>query len=145
MSIKEDVIIGEGTKIWYPELSNIYGCRIGKNCNIGSHVMMADVVVGDDCKIQSFTFIPKGVIIGNKVFIGPSVTFCNDKHPKAVGDWELLSTVVEDGASIGAGAVILPGIGVGKGAVVGAGAVVTRSVPAGVIVVGNPARVEEEL
>lgn len=142
MSIKEDVIIGEGTKIWYPELSNLYGCRIGKNCNIGSHVMIADAAIGDDCKIQSFTFIPKGVIIGDRVFIGPSVTFCNDKHPKAVGSWKLLTTVVEDGVSIGAGTVILPGIRIGEGAMVGAGTVVTRSVPAGVTVVGNPARIK---
>lgn len=145
MPVKEDVVIGEGTKIWYPELSNLYGCRIGKNCNIGSHVMIADTAIGDDCKIQSFTFIPKGVIIGDRVFVGPSVTFCNDKYPKIVNDWKLLTTVVGDDVSIGAGAVILPGIRIGEGAMVGAGAVVTRSVPASVVVVGNPARIKEEL
>ena len=86
-------------------------------------------------------FIPEGVVLGNGVFIGPHVCFTNDKHTKATGEWELLETVVEDGANIGAGAVILPGIIIGKGATVGAGAVVTKDVPAGCTVVGNPAKV----
>lgn len=145
MSIKEDVVIGEGTKIWYPELSNLYGCRIGKNCNIGAFVeIRASVVIGDRCKIQAFAFLPEGIYVGNEVFIGPNVTFTNDKYPKAVGTWEYLKTFIENGVNIGAGAVILPGIRIGEGATVGAGAVVTRNVSAGVTVIGNPAREVEK-
>ena len=78
-----DTVIGEGTKIWHPELVNLYGCTIGENCNIASFVEIGpEVVVGDRCRIQSFSFIPKGVILGNDVFIGPNVTFTNDKHPR---------------------------------------------------------------
>ena len=140
MSIKQDVVVGEGTKIWYPELSNIYGCKIGNNCNIGALVeIRADVTIGNGCKIQAFAFLPEGINIGNNVFIGPNVTFTNDKYPKAVGDWKSLKTVVEDGASIGAGAVILPGIKIGEEATVGAGAVVTKDVSPNVTVIGNPA------
>lgn len=142
MAVREDTIIGEGTKIWHPELSNIYGSTIGKRCNIGALVEIRnDVVVGDDCKIQAFTFIPGGVRIGNRVFIGPRVTFTNDKHPKAVGAWTPLVTTVEDDVNIGAGAVILPGIIIGRGATIGAGAVVTKDVPSGVTMIGNPARI----
>ena len=141
MGIREDTVIGEGTKIWHPELVNIYGPKIGKNCNIGTLVeIREDVIIGDDCKIQAFTFIPGGVRIGSRVFIGPRVTFTNDKHPKAVGTWTPMETWVEDDVNIGAGAVILPGIKLGKGCTIGAGAVVTKDVPAGVTVVGNPAK-----
>ena len=138
----DNVYVGEGTRIWQPEKSNIYGDgKIGKNCNIGALVEIRHPQIGDDCKIQAFVFIPEGVKIGDRVFIGPHVCFTNDKHPKATGEWELLETVVEDGANIGAGAVILPGITVGKGATVGAGAVVTKDVTPGCTVVGNPAKV----
>lgn len=141
MSIKEDVVIGKGTKIWHPELSNIYGCKIGNNCNIGALVeIRANVIIGNGCKIQAFAFLPEGINIGNNVFIGPNVTFTNDKYPKAIGDWKPLKTVVEDGASVGAGAVVLPGIRIGEKATVGAGAVVTKNVPANVTVIGNPAK-----
>lgn len=141
MSIKEDVIIGEGTKVWHPELSNIYGCKIGNNCNIGALVeIRANVIIGNGCKIQAFAFLPEGINIGNDIFIGPNVTFTNDKYPKTVGDWKSLKTVVEDSASIGAGAVILPGIHIGKNVLIGAGSVVTKDVPEGEIWAGNPAK-----
>ena len=141
MAVRADTVVGNGTKIWQPELSNIYGCIIGNFCNIGALVeIRKDVIIGDNCKIQAFVFIPEGIRIGNNVFIGPHVCFTNDKHPKAVGDWQLLYTHVEDDVSIGAGAVILPGIRIGKGAVIGAGAVVTKSVPPGETVKGNPAK-----
>jgi acetyltransferase-like isoleucine patch superfamily enzyme len=130
---------GEGTKFWKPELSN-FGERavIGKNCVIHSHVWIGDdVVIGDNVKVQAFSFIPPGVVIGNACFIGPRVTFTNDKHPPSP-NWT--QTIVEEYASIGAGAVILPGVRIGAHAKVGAGAVVTKDVPAGKTVVGNPAR-----
>jgi acetyltransferase-like isoleucine patch superfamily enzyme len=138
-----NVEIGEGTKVWNPQLSNIYGpSRIGKNCNIGALVeIRKDVIIGDNCKIQAFVFIPEGIRIGNNVFIGPHVCFTNDKHPKAVGDWELLLTTIEDDVSIGANATILPGITLGKECVIGAGAVVIKNVPPGCTVVGNPAKI----
>ena len=135
------LLIGSGTKIWHREKSNIYGDgKIGDNCNIGALVEIRYPNIGNDCKIQAFVFIPEGIIIGNRVFIGPHVCFTNDKHPKAIGDWELLETIVEDDVSIGAGAVILPGITLGKGCIIGAGAVVTKSIPPGEIVKGNPAK-----
>ena len=135
------LIIGEGTKIWHENKSNIYGKgRIGKNCNIGALVEIRHPQIGDDCKIQAFVFIPEGVKIGDRVFIGPHVCFTNDKNPKAVGSWQLRKTIVQDDVSIGAGAVILPGLTIGKGATIGAGAVVTKNVPAGVTVIGNPAK-----
>ncbi len=121
--------IDNSTKIWHPELVNIYGATIGKNCKIGTFVEIGDgVVIGNNCKIQSFSFIPSGVIIGDNVFIGPHVVFTNDKYPKAVGDWKLMRTIVKDGASIGAAAVILPGIMVGENALIGAGAIITKDV-----------------
>jgi UDP-2-acetamido-3-amino-2,3-dideoxy-glucuronate N-acetyltransferase len=98
------------------------------------------VVIGDRCKVEAFAFIPSGVRIGKEVFVGPQVTFTNDKLPRAVGDWSVTRTIVEDGASIGAGAIIVCGVTIGKHAMVGAGSVVTKDVPAGTLVVGNPAR-----
>jgi acetyltransferase-like isoleucine patch superfamily enzyme len=96
------------------------------------------VIMGIGCKIQPFAFIPDGVTIGNNVFVGPHVTFTNDKYPPSNGkSW--MATRVNDGASIGAGATILPGIIIGKDAVIGAGAVVTKNVPGGETWVGNPA------
>jgi UDP-2-acetamido-3-amino-2,3-dideoxy-glucuronate N-acetyltransferase len=130
---------GQETKIWHPELSVLLNCVIGERCTIHAQVWIGDnVVIGDDCKVQAFSFIPDGVVIGNGVFIGPRVTFTNDKYPPSK-DWS--DTTVGDYVSIGAGAVILPGVKIGAHAMVGAGAVVTRDVPAGAMVYGNPARV----
>ena len=106
--------------------------------------------IGARCKIQSHTFICDGVTIGDEVFVGHGVMFVNDKTPRAtsasgalqsVEDWKLLRTVVERGASIGSGAVVLGGIRIGAAALVGAGAVVTRDVAAASVVAGVPARV----
>lgn len=131
--------IGKGTKFWHKELSNIGHCIIGEDCTVHSHVWIADrVKIGSRCRIQAFTFIPEGVRIGDDVFLGPRVTFTNDKHPPS-SEWQV--TIVEDHVRIGAGAVILPGVTLGKGCRIGAGAVVTRDVPAGELVVGNPARI----
>jgi len=99
------------------------------------------VEIGKNCKIRPFVFIPSGVKIGDDVFIGPGVIFTNDKYPKARGEWKLRETIVEDDVSIGAGAVVLPGVRIGRGAMVGAGAVVTKDVPSNAVVVGNPAKV----
>lgn len=129
---------GKNTKIWHSELSVLLNCVIGERCTIHSHVWIGNnVVIGDDCKVQAFSFIPDGVVIGSNVFIGPRVTFTNDKYPPS-SDWS--ETTVGDFVSIGAGAVILPGVRIGSHAMIGAGAVVTKDVPCGTMVYGNPAR-----
>ncbi len=107
------------------------------------------MVIGANCKIQSHTFICDGVTIEDEVFVGHGVMFINDKRPKATNkagelqtpdDWSLLPVVIERGASIGSGAVILGGVHVGAGAVIGAGAIVTGDAPPGATLVGNRAR-----
>lgn len=133
---------GKDTKLWHPELSVLLNCVIGERCTIHSHVWIGDnVAIGNDCKVQAFAFLPDGVTLGNHVFIGPRVTFTNDKHPPSK-DWS--ATEVGDFAVIGAGAVILPGVKIGAHAMIGAGAVVTKDVPAGAMVYGNPARARQQ-
>jgi len=120
---------------------NLYGCKIGRECRIAAFVeIQRGVTIGDRCKVEAFAFIPSGVTIEDEVFVGPRATFTNDLHPHAVGDWSITPTIVKKGASVGAGAVIVCGVTIGEGAIVGAGAVVTKDVPAGITVVGNPAR-----
>ena len=134
--------VGDNTKIWHQELSNIQDCEIGDNCKIHSHVWIGDgVKIGNNVKIQAFCFIPSGVIIEDDAFIGPRVTMTNDKYPPANDSSAWLETRVCKGASIGAGAVLLPGITIGEGSRIGAGSVVTRDVPPGVVACGNPARI----
>ena len=138
--MRKDYRVPASTWVWYPELSNISTVDIGENCTIHTYVWIGNKVkIGDRCKIQAFCFIPDGVTIGNDVFLGPRVTFTNDKNPPSnQKDWA--ETIVEDGVSIGAGAIILPGLTLGKGCKIGAGAVVTHNVPQGETWVGNPAR-----
>lgn len=131
--------IGDNVSIWHHthirETAKIGDeTSVGQNCYIES-------IIGERCKIQNNVNVYKGVTIGNEVFVGPNTTFTNDVYPRAVGDWECTGTTVCDGASIGAGAVILPGVTIGKGAMVGAGAVVTKDVPPYITVAGNPAAV----
>jgi UDP-2-acetamido-3-amino-2,3-dideoxy-glucuronate N-acetyltransferase len=147
----EDVEFGEGVVV--QAFTNLYGCRIGDNTRVGTFVeIQRGASIGANCKIQSHTFICDGVRIEDDVFVGHGVMFVNDKHPRAtteegllqtVQDWTLLETVVERGASIGSGAIILGGIRVGSRALVGAGAVVTRSVPREATVRGVPARTSQ--
>jgi UDP-2-acetamido-3-amino-2,3-dideoxy-glucuronate N-acetyltransferase len=135
----DDVEFGEEVVVF--SFTNLYGCRIGDRTRIGPFVeIQRGAVVGADCKIQSHTFICDGVTIEDDVFVGHGVMFVNDNLPRATGDWELLPTVVERGASIGSGAVILGGLRIGAGALIGAGAVVTRDVAGGETVAGVPAR-----
>ncbi len=137
--------VGDGTRIWQYVVV-LCGARIGSDCNICSHCFIEnDVVIGDRVTIKNGVSIYDGARIGNDVQIGPNVTFTNDKYPRQGNTaFNCCEIWVEDGASIGGGAVILPGVRIGPGALVGAGAVVTRDVPAGVIVVGNPARILSE-
>ncbi|MCU1281092.1 MAG: wbpD [bacterium] len=143
-----DVEFGQDVVVY--GFTNLYGCQIGDEARIGTFVeIQRGAQIGARCKIQSHTFICDGVTIENDVFIGHGVMFVNDKRPRATGadggfqtegDWELLPTIVEKGASIGSGAVILGGVRLGRGCLIGAGAVVTRDIGAGTTVAGVPAR-----
>ena len=137
--------IGPGTRIWQYVVV-LPRATIGANCNICSHCFVEnDVVIGDRVTVKSGVQIWDGVRIGDDVFVGPNVSFTNDRYPRS-GNSKFVAeeTVLQDGVSIGAGAVLLPGISVGRGAMVGAGAVVVASVPEGKLVVGNPARIVGE-
>jgi len=139
-SFLRDVEIDEGTVVH--DQVNLYKCKIGKNCKIDAFVYVEEgVVIGDNCKIRPFVFIPTGVTIDDDVFVGPNVSFTNDKYPRVKGEWKLLRTRVKKGASIGANSVILPGVTIGKEVLIGAGSVVTEDMPSRAIVAGNPARI----
>lgn len=139
-----------GADVFVGPFTNLYGCRIGDGTRVGPFVeIQRGAVIGERCKIQSHSFICDGVEIGDEVFVGHNVVFINDKRPRATNesgelqagdDWTLVRTVVERGASLGSGAVIMGGIRIGESALVGAGAVVTTDVGAGETVVGSPAR-----
>lgn len=133
--------IGPSTRIWQYTVI-LAGARLGNDCNICAHVFIEnDVVIGDRVTVKSGVQLWDGLRIEDDVFIGPNVTFTNDPFPRSKQYPEQFSlTMIKRGASIGGGAVILPGLTVGEFAMVGAGAVVTKSVPAGAVVVGNPAR-----
>ena len=135
----EDCDIGEDTIV--RDYANLYGCKIGRECKIAAYVeIQRGVEIGDRCKIEAFAFIPTGVTIEDEVFVGPHACFTNDRRPRAVGDWSVTKTLVKKGASIGANATVICGVTIGENALVAAGAVVTKDVPAGVSVAGNPAR-----
>lgn len=142
-SLVESPHVGDGTRVW--AFAHILpGARIGEDCNICDGVFVEnDVVVGDRVTVKIGVQLWDGVTLEDDVFIGPNATFTNDLRPRSRQYPErFLPTVVRKGASIGANATILPGITIGAGAMVGAGSVVTRDVPPGAIVVGNPARIK---
>jgi acetyltransferase-like isoleucine patch superfamily enzyme len=151
--VAPDVELGRDVKIY--AFVNLYGCRVGDETRIGTFVeIQKGVSVGARCKISSHTFVCEGVTIEDEVFVGQGVMFINDGVPRATradgtpqteADWKLEATVVRRGASIGSNATILCGVEIGERAVVGAGAVVTKSVPAGAVVAGNPARIIREV
>lgn len=130
--------IGEGTNIWQFCVV-LSGARIGKNCNICSHCFIEnEVVLGDNVTVKSGVQIWDGITLEDDVFVGPNVTFCNDRYPKSRNkDWKLEGVLVRKGASIGANATILPGVVIGAHALIGAGALVTRDVPDGMVVKGK--------
>lgn len=134
--------IGPRTRIWQGVVI-LGGARIGADVNICAHCFVEnDVVVGDRCTLKSGVYLWDGVRLGDGVFLGPNATFSNDRFPRSrQRPQRFEETWIEDGASIGAGAVLLPGIRIGRGAMVGAGAVVTKSVPPFAIVTGVPARI----
>jgi acetyltransferase-like isoleucine patch superfamily enzyme len=142
------VKVGKDVKIF--NFVNAYECSIDDNSKIGSFVeIQKGAMIGKNCKISSHTFICEGVHIEDNVFVGHSVTFINDRSPRAVNadgkfksaeDWTLEYTRVKKGAGIGSGATIMCGITIGEGAIIGAGAVVTKDVKPFTVVAGNPAK-----
>jgi UDP-2-acetamido-3-amino-2,3-dideoxy-glucuronate N-acetyltransferase len=134
--------IGTGTRIW-AFVNILAGAKIGAECNICDHVFIEnDVSIGDRVTIKCGVQIWDGICLEDDVFVGPNVTFTNDRFPRANQKPEaLLSTIVKKGASIGANATILPGITIGENAMVGAGAVITQTVPENAIVKGVPAKI----
>lgn len=135
--------IGEGTEIWaFAQIGD--NARIGKNCVIGNGVYIdRNVMVGDNVKIHNKALLYRGLIVEDNCFIGPGVCFSNDKYPQYNKTRNLsgVSWKMKKGASVGANATILPDINIGSNAIVGAGSVVTKSVPDGCMVCGNPARI----
>lgn len=149
LRIAPDVKLGRDVRVY--AFVNLYGCEVGDESKIGTFVeIQKGARIGRRVKISSHSFICEGVTIEDEVFIGHGVMFINDRYPRATSDsgelqtdadWQVISTVVKQGASIGSNATILCGVTVGEGAIVGAGAVVTHDVPPRTIVAGNPARI----
>ena len=140
-NISPDARIGEGTKIWV-NVQVRERADIGTNCILSKDVYIDQAVrIGNNCKIQNSVSVYQGVTIEDDVFIGPNVTFTNDKVPRAFNvDWKITPTIVKRGASIGANATIVCGIVIGEYAMVAAGSVVTKNVPPYTLVMANPAR-----
>lgn len=151
--IAPDVRLGRNVRLH--DFVNLYGCAIGDDVKVGPFVeIQKGVKIGNCCKISSHTFICEGVTLEDEVFVGHGVVFTNDRLPRAANqkgelqteaDWKCIPTLVKRGASIGSGATLLCGITIGENAMIGAGSVVTKDVPAGAIVAGNPARVKRSI
>ena len=147
--ISPDVRLGKNVRIY--GFVNLYGCEIGDDVKIGTFVeIQKGARIGNRCKISSHSFICEGVTLEDEVFVGHHVVFTNDLHPRATteegglqteADWKCIPTLVKRRAAIGSGVTLLCGITIGENAMIGAGSVVTRDVPPGAVVVGNPARI----
>ncbi|OIQ75841.1 UDP-2-acetamido-3-amino-2,3-dideoxy-D-glucuronate N-acetyltransferase [mine drainage metagenome] len=147
--VDTDVEIGDGSSIWH--LAQVRsGAKVGSECIIGRGAYIGPgVVLGDRCKIQNYALVYEPAKLGNGVFIGPAVVLTNDHYPRAINpdgslkggsDWELVGVTIEEGASIGARAVCIAPITIGRWAMVAAGSTVTRDVPDFALVAGAPAR-----
>lgn len=151
--IASDVKLGRDVVV--ADFVNLYGCTVGDQSRIGPFVeIQRGALIGRRVKIQSHAFICEGVTIADEAFIGHGVVFTNDRYPRSTdgggqllgpGQWTLENTVVERGASIGSNCTVLCGVRIGERAIVGAGSTVTRDVPAGAVVAGNPARILRRL
>ncbi len=148
--LEDGVTIGDGSKVWhFCHIRN--NVQIGKNCILGNYVFIdSGVTIGDETKIQNYVPVYHGVEMEEGVFLGPNALTTNDMIPrsrteegivKGGTDWEVSAIHIGKDASIGAGAVLRPGINIGEKALIGAGAVVTKDVPAGAVVVGNPGKI----
>ena len=143
-----EAIVGEGTRIWH-QAQVREGARIGKNCIVGKGCYIDfDVVIGDNVKIQNGSCLYHGCRLEDDVFVGPGVILTNDKLPRAINpdgslkgedDWMIGEILIRRGASLGAGAIVLPNVVIGEFAMVGAGSVVTKDIPTHGLVMGNPA------
>lgn len=148
--VSDKATIGAGTRIWH-QAQVREGAVLGERCIVGKGAYVdTDVRIGDNCKLQNGVFVFHGFNLQSGVFLGPGVMLLNDKHPRAINtdgspksdaDWTVSQGLIGYGAAVGGGAVVLPGVNVGRMALVGAGAVVTRDVPERAIVAGNPARI----
>jgi UDP-2-acetamido-3-amino-2,3-dideoxy-glucuronate N-acetyltransferase len=144
-AIVETRDIGPDTRIWafahvMPE------AHIGAECNICDHTYIDNgVVVGDRVTVKSGVYLWEGMVVEDEVFLGPQATFTNDRFPRSRQPWECEGIVIKRGATVGAGAVVLPGMTIGERAMVGAGAVVIKDVEPHAVVVGNPARIVRRL
>lgn len=148
-SVDSSAELGSAVRIWH-EAQVREGASIGPGCIVGKGAYIdLGVRVGANCKIQNYALLYHGSMLGDGVFVGPAAILTNDAHPRAItpdgalkgtDDWDCGQIIVEDGASIGAGAIVLPGVRIGRFALVGAGSIVTRDVPPHALVVGNPAR-----
>ncbi|MBT9255917.1 N-acetyltransferase [Phycicoccus sp. MAQZ13P-2] len=147
--VAADAELGEGTVVWH--LAQVReGARLGRECVVGRGAYVGTGVrVGDRCKIQNHALVYEPAVLGDGVFVGPAAVLTNDRHPRAVrpdgglkaaADWDAVGVVCAEGASVGAGAVCVAPVRVGRWALVAAGSVVTRDVPDHALVAGSPAR-----
>ncbi|MCP4958942.1 MAG: N-acetyltransferase [Actinomycetia bacterium] len=139
--VEKGSTVGDATVVWHHTHIRT-GAAVGAGCTLGKNVFLdADVTVGDGVKIQNNVSVFKGVTLADRVFVGPSAVFTNDLVPRAFSTrWEIVPTLVQEGASIGANATVICGSTIGSYAMVGAGSVVTRDVADHQLVLGNPAR-----
>jgi UDP-2-acetamido-3-amino-2,3-dideoxy-glucuronate N-acetyltransferase len=147
--VSDSAEIGQGSRIWH-QAQIREQATIGQECILGKGVFVdAGVHVGDRCKLQNGVSVFHGFDLESGVFVGPGAMLLNDKNPRAINpdgtlkrdsDWKVSPGLVAYGAAVGGGAVVLPGVRIGRFALVGSGAVVTRDVPDHAIVAGNPAR-----
>lgn len=132
---------GKNVKIPYPDLVNLYDCKVGDNSFIGPFVeIQKGVRIGRNCRIQSHAFICEGVAIEDDVFVGHGVTFTNCLMPACRKGWKMKRTLVKKHAAIGSNATILP-VAIGSNTLIGAGAVVTKDIKDFAVVAGNPAKI----
>lgn len=147
--VSADAQLGDGTSVWH--LAQVReGAVLGENCIVGRGAYVGTGVrMGDNCKLQNYALVYEPAVLGDGVFVGPAVVFTNDHFPRSVDpdgklkrgdDWEAVGVTVEDGASIGARAVCIAPVTIGRWAMVAAGSVVTKDVPAFALVAGVPAR-----
>lgn len=149
--VSTEATIGQGTRIWH-QAQVRERARIGDECIIGKGSYIDfDVVIGNRCKLQNGVYVYHGARVEDGVFLGPGVMLLNDKNPRAINpdgtfksetDWQVSPVHIGQGAGIGGGALILPGVSVGEWAIIGAGSVVTRDVPDYGLAYGNPARLK---
>jgi UDP-2-acetamido-3-amino-2,3-dideoxy-glucuronate N-acetyltransferase len=140
--VDKTATIGEGTRVW-----NFVHVRenaeIGKKCVLADYVYVGrGVKIGNNVKLENRATVYQGVTIQDRVFVGPHVTFTNDPYPRSFStDWKILQTLIKEGASIGAGTVVVCGVTIGEYALIGAGSVVTEDIPPYSLAYGNPARI----